>query len=515
MSNLDYIKSYLIKVGVDVDNNSVNKYDQFIKKTEIKFGELAKKLGKYGVTINAIFDSILVGSYKFASGIAKADMDLQRLAKHMYMSRDSAKALQTTLDAMGLDQGDLQDIALNPELTQQYRELLKLSRSLGTPDSVKETLKDIRSIRFEFSKLNVIFSHFTERVINFAFRSLGKPAKDFKKFLQDFNQKFAKNIDAWAQRIGTALGIIVRLALRFKELLHDVSDFVSSIWNKLGKIEKGIVLAIGAIGLAIKASPLWSFFAAINGILLLLDDYKVYKQGGVSANALKPLWKGVDNQLNNPDSLFNRLKTMLKEVFNLEVIEQKLETIKDKITGFNFRAFGEKLEEGLKNHWENIKLFWENFEPFKKIREILNSFWEWIKQKFGIGKEHDYSKPSSKFYTQKVTAPKDPQTGLGLNYGGLPTNPWSEKGHNRLLQWAENEKAKEYEKHQTPISNTKSNFYPDALNTPRDVGNQTLIPYSGVINQEFNFQFQGVENPYEFSNQFSTIIRNNKPKLVY
>ena len=282
MSNLDYIKSYLIKVGVDVDNNSVNKYDNFVKKTDLKFSELAKKIATTAVKINGIFDTILVGAYKFGSGIAKADMDLQRLSKRMYMSRDSAKALQTTLNAMGMDRGDLQDIALNPELTAQYRELLKLSRSLGTPDSVKETLRDIRAIRFEFSKLNVIFSHFTERVVHFAFKSIGKPARDFKKFLNDFNTRFAKQIDAWAQRIGTALGIIVRLALRFKELLKNISDLISGLWGKLTGIQKGVIAAIGAISLVIKASPIWRLITIISGFLMLLDDYKVYKEGGVS-----------------------------------------------------------------------------------------------------------------------------------------------------------------------------------------------------------------------------------------
>ena len=516
MNNLDYIKSYLIKVGVDVDNNSVQKYDQFVKKTGIKFGELAKKIGKYGAAINGIFDSILVGSYKFASGIAKADMDLQRLSKRMYMSRDSAKALQTTLNAMGLDQSNLQDIALNPELTQQYRELIKLSRSLGTPDSVKETLRDIRSIRFEFSKLNVIFSHFTERVVHFAFRSLGKPAKEFKKFLQEFNQRFAKNIDSWAQRIGTALGIIVRLAMRFKELLKDISGFVSTIWSKLGKLEKGIIVAIGAVGLALKASPLWAFFAAINGILLLLDDYKVYKQGGVSANVLKPVWRGVDNQLNNPDSIFNKIKDLIKETFNFDVLIQRLEEVKNKIKEFDWG----KLKSLLNDSWDSLKekvSGWYNSSTLKSILDeigrIFREFWNWIKEKLGIGKT-DLSKPSRKFYTQEIKHPTDPATGMGLNYGGLPVNPWTEEGKNRLVQWKENEKAKQYEKNQTLLPGVKPNFYPDILNTPRDNGDQTLIPYSGIINQEFNFEFQGVENPYEFSNTLQTIIRNNKPRFV-
>lgn len=513
MSNLDYIKSYLIKVGVDVDNNSVNKYDNFIKKTDFKFSALVKKIGSAAVKVNAFYDALLIGAYKFSSSIAKADMDLQKLSKRMYMSRDSAKALQTTLNAMGLDQSDLQDIALNPELTAQYRELLKLSRSLGTPDSVKETLRDIRAIGFEFSKLNVIFSHFTERVVHFAFKSLGKPARDFKKFLNDFNTRFAKQIDAWAQRIGTALGIIVRLAFRFKELLKNISDLISGLWGKLTGIQKGIIAAIGAISLVIKASSIWRLITIISGFLMLLDDYKVYKQGGVSANILKPVWRTVDNQLNNPDSIFNKIRDLIKETFNFEVLTQKLEDVKNKIKEFDFDKFGEKLKEGLKNHWENIKKFWENFEPLKKVREILEAFWNWLKEKLGIGKR-DLSKPSKNFYTQKVPHPTDPKTGLGLNYEGLPTNPWTEEGQNRLKEVVKVRKAKEYEKNQTLLPGVKPNSYPDILNAPRDSGTQTLIPYSGVINQEFNFEFQGVEDPYSFSNTLQTIIRNNKPRFV-
>jgi len=103
---------------------------------------------------------------------------------------------------------------------------------------------------------------------------------------------------------------------------------------------------------------------------------------------------------------------------------------------------------------------------------------------------------------------------MGLNYGGLPANPWTEEGQNRLKEIAKVRKAKEYEKNQTLLPGVKPNSYPDILNAPRDSGTQTLIPYSGVINQEFNFEFQGVEDPYSFSNTLQTIIRNNKPRFV-
>ena len=394
MSNLDYIKSYLIKVGVDVDGNSINKYDQFIKKTDSKIGNLVKKIAGYGVKVNAFWDTILVGSYKFSTSIAKADMELQKLSRRMYMSRDSAKALQTTLNAMGLDQSDLQDIALNPELTQQYRELLRLSRSLGTPDSVKETLKDIRSISFEFSRLNVIFSHFMERVVHFAFRTLGKPARDFKKFLQDFNQRFAKNIDTWAKRIGTTLGIIVRLALRFKELLADIGGYISSLWSKLTKLQKGIILAIGAIGVALKAGPFGTLLTLISGLLMLFDDYKVYKEGGVSANVLKPVWRQVDNQLNNPDSIFNRLKDTLTEVFDPENIKRQIGELTKKINTWyeeflknhpvlkslleEVTGWTDKIVQGIKalfNPEERAKIIQDIKTKIEEISNFINLFW--------------------------------------------------------------------------------------------------------------------------------------------
>ena len=556
MSNLDYIKSYLIKVGVDVDGNTVNKYDQFIKKTDSKLGNLVKKISGYGVKVNVFWDTILVGSYKFGSSIAKADMDLQKLARRMYMSRDSAKALQTTLNAMGLDQGDLQDIALNPELTGQYRELLRLSRSLGTPEGVKETLKDIRSINFEFSKLNVIFSHFMERVVHFAFRTLGKPAKDFKKFLQDFNERFAKNIDAWAKRIGTALGIIVRLAIRFKEILAVIGESISSIWSKLTKLQKGIILAIGAIGVALKAGPFGTLLTMISGLLMLFDDYKVYKEGGVSAKALKPLWRQVDNQLNNPDSMFNKLKNIIKEAFSdplqlFSDIKTKLETwyedfktnhpiigniltkveglaqsiseslgklfdpegrkqllndIKEKFSKLsswidNFfldlQAWYHKNLEDFKNWYSN---FIENSPLLKGIRDGIIDVVNWIREKLGLDPIQKPNPNQPKIYGAGVGNPKILSSSASMD---LPKNPWNKEGYNRLQMIANTERMMKEGK--------RDESWKDFGYLPKDLWHSDRRT---TLQQIFNFKIEGVQKPEELAREFSTIVRNNKPNLV-
>jgi hypothetical protein len=556
MSNLDYIKSYLIKVGVDVDGNTVNKYDQFIKKTDSKLGNLVKKISGYGVKVNAFWDAILVGSYKFGSSIAKADMDLQKLARRMYMSRDSAKALQTTLNAMGLDQGDLQDIALNPELTGQYRELLRLSRSLGTPEGVKETLKDIRSINFEFSKLNVIFSHFMERVVHFAFRTLGKPAKDFRKFLQDFNERFAKNIDAWAKRIGTALGIIVRLAVRFKQLLADAGGYISGLWSKLSKLQKGIVLAIGAIGIALKASPLWKLIALISGFLMLIDDYKVYKEGGVSAKVLKPVWRQVDNQLNNPDSMFNKLKDIISESISdplglLKEIKSKLEgwyedfktnhpiisNILTKVEGLaqsiseslsklfdpegrkqlisDIKEKFSKLSSWIDNFFLDLQAWYhknlsdfqnwydnliENSPTLKAIRDGLIDIVNWIREKLGLPLIEKPDPNQPKILGSGKS--KDSKLLSDVTSLELPKNPWSPEGYERLQRIAATQKMKGPKEDQS---------WKDFGYLPKDIWHSDRRTN---LQQIFNFKIEGIQKPEELAKEFSTIVRNNKPNLV-
>ena len=479
-NNLDYIKSYLIKLGVDIDSNEISKWESGLKKVDSGFKSTVSKLVSSYKGIASIYTSMGLAIAKFASSVADSDMELQRLSKTMYMSRDSAKALKTTLDSMGLGISDLRDIALNPELTRQYRELISLSQSIGTPKAVKDSLKDIRGINFELNKTRTIISYFIERVTHFIYDTARGPAQKFRNFMVNFNTRFAKNIGNWAESLGKVLGNVLRLVLRLGETLLSVVSVLGKVWDKLSGISKGFIGALFLINRIIKGSPIWRLVTIFTSFLMLLDDYKTFREGGISANLLKPVWKVVEDQRKDPNSgwnfLINSIKSLIDSINSLiewfkEFIIKLEKSLVGRALGFGEdkpRTFtGENPTERIINqqrYVENVS-FWDRF-----LSDISGG-------RFGISQEQ--------FLTQI-------QEGNNLTPIIYP-----EQFDNRLL----NEEL-------TPI--TTNNMTPITTNNS-SINNSST---NSNINQTFNFNVSNVKDPNRFVQDVSTIIRNNRSRLV-
>lgn len=458
MASLDYIKSYLIRLGVDIDSNEISKWDSSLKKLDKGFKSTVSGLFKSYSKIGGIFSTLTVGIAKFTDSVAKSDMEMQRFARRMYMSRDSAKALQTTLDSMGLNGvSDLQDVALNPELLRQYKELISLSQSLNTPKAIKESLKDIRSIFFEFDKFQAIFSYFTERVTHFIYTTVGEPAKKFYKFLQDFNSSFSKNISSWAENLGRVLGNIVRLTLRLGEGLVWVVNSLNKIWNSLSSLSKGVIGSIFLINRIIKGSPIWKLVTVFTSFLMLLDDYKTYKEGGISAKVLKPVWSFVDQQRNDPNSGWNFLVESIKNL--IKSINWLISKISEFIDAIRLSRLGQLFGLGPEN--QEGMLIGDN--PSDRITNQLN----YIKD--------------VPFWQRLVSQ-------IPLSTGGITQ--------------------KEY------IESRINNLDPNLINPSNNMVTNNSSTNNSSINQNFTFNVSGINNPDQFTQKVASLIRNNKSRLV-
>ena len=471
MSNLDYIKSYLVRLGVDISPSDLSKWDNGLKKIDTGFRSTVKNLVSSYSKVSGIFASTSIAIGKFVESVAQSDMEMQRFAQRMYMSRDSAKALQTTLDSMGLDGiHDLQDVALNPELTRQYRELIDLSRSLTTPKAVKESLKDIRSISQEFNKLQTIVTYFMERVAHFIYQTASTPAKRFQQFLNNFNVKFSKNISNWAESLGKILGSILRLSLRLGEALTSIINSVKNLWNSLSGLSKGFIGALFLINRIIKGSPIWRLMTVFSAFLLLLDDYKTYREGGISAKILKPVWGFVDKQREDPNSgwnfLVNSIKNLIDGVKNLiEGIKTLIKMFTDFLNDLKNSRFGKIF--GLDN--ENPTMVGNN------IRERITNHIDYIKNVSLL---------------DRILS--------GISGGRLGISP-----------------QEYYESRLHNVNNDKQMYTPTPRTEDRISQMYTPTPRTeDRISQNFIFNVNGINNPNQFINEVSTLIRNNKSRLV-
>lgn len=287
----DTLKEYLVKIGIDIPMAEIQKFNHHMESFDKGVFGLVKRLNNFLSGWKAVIVASTAAAKKIASftfETAKADLETQKLAKHMYLTNDSAKTLNRTLDAMGLQFHDLQDVALSPELFNQYRELVKLGKELTGGEEISNSLQKVREVGFEFTKLKMTLSYLGERVAYYISKVLDSPTgKAFMNGLKSFNNFLKNNLDSIARKIAAVLGYIVRMALR-------VSQIIGSGWNlikrgyewledKLHGFGKTLVAVMTAVGVALMMGPVGKFFLLLQAILLVIDDYMTYKEGGIYA----------------------------------------------------------------------------------------------------------------------------------------------------------------------------------------------------------------------------------------
>lgn len=493
MSNIDYIKSYMIRLGIDVDDISLNKWDSTLKKLDSSFGSVSNNLeksdkkisssiknklallSKSAIRLAGVFTTASIGIGKFMQSIANSDMETQKFARNLYLSTDRAKALQNTLNAMDLSMGDLQDVAYNPELLQRYKEFLSLAKSFKAPAGMKESFKDIRSIFAEFQKFNLIFNYFRERVVHFIYNTVKVPAQKFKDFLHTFNNKFAININKWAEKLGTLLGIVLRVGLRVGEALKNIAAFIARLWDRLSGFNKKFIAGFFLLNRLIKASPIWRMMTLLTGISLLYDDYKTFNENGISSEKLKPVWQFVNEQRDNPDSTFNMILKGIEKL--IDIVNNLAELIKAIWQDFKASKLGK---------WAGLQ---EDSLEEKKDGET-NSFTLKLGEKLGLW---ELKRPTKEENPEPIITPilwENPE----LMKTPIPLE------NNRLVPIINKQNSnKSKDRFKSEISSTEENNYDKS-----------------TINQTFNFNLNtdSLQNPQTFFEDFANIIRNNKSSMV-
>jgi hypothetical protein len=316
----DVIKEYLVSLGFTIDISAYNKFTRTLNKvtTEITkhTGEMSKGYVMAGSAIVMTLAAVGASTVKLFSEVAKADLEYQKFAMHMFMSKDAAKDMKIAMDAMG---ASMEEIAWNPELRKQYNELVRDQQNMRTPADAGKQLKTIRDIEFEFTRLKVSVTKAFEWIAYHLFKHLAGPIKQVKEALKGMNDWLQFNMPAWTSKVAYALHMLIDVGKSVSRLALTILDGLKEIWGILPTWAKYVA---GYIVLAM--SPFLGWAALISGAILLIDDFYANLDGRKSSKTLSPLWNALLN-----------ITSMIK--WNMILIAQYW----DKISGNDKRSFSQ------------------------------------------------------------------------------------------------------------------------------------------------------------------------------
>lgn len=342
---LDVLKSYLVSLGFQVDNASFNKSQQSVKAMDKAVegfaGNTVKNFATAGTAVASFFVAANIGIAKYMQGLAKADLQNEMFARRMWMSKENAVAYKNALSALGAEQ---QDLYLSPELLERFKELRSQASMLTAPDEYNDQMKQIRNITFEFQRLKLESTYAMQWVGYYLSKYLAKPISDIKKMMKDLNDSISKNMPSWTKDVAQVLSWIVRLGSSgvwaIQKLFHAMDEL-----SPKTKVAGSAILGLFAL---MRMGPIGWMIAGLTTLLLLLDDYKTYSEGGDSLFGSE--WEKLDNfkKTLEDDGTFSGFQKSLDDIstsfFN---IITDMNIIADKLAnGLGFEDFEDMLNKG-------------------------------------------------------------------------------------------------------------------------------------------------------------------------
>lgn len=181
--------------------------------------------------------------------VANADQEFRLLGMHMYMSKDAARSLKITMDALGQP---LENLAWDPELRERAARLIELQRNAAPGGDFEAQMHKVRAIRNEFAGMEVEVQYLGMHVVQDFMKALGMGPDDLLAKLRGFND--------W---VSTRMPEISR---------HIVNDFLP-VWRNVVEVLKatgeaakqGVIVFTNLVGLL-------SGDTSIQGTALSLDN---------------------------------------------------------------------------------------------------------------------------------------------------------------------------------------------------------------------------------------------------
>lgn len=251
MPPTDVIKSYLVRLGFDVDGAQVYKFEATLQRAGVAAERMVRNMTgdfiKGGTAIVGALAGIATGTIAMMEHVSQADLGYKLFARRMFMTEDAAKKLKIATDALGYS---LEEIIWGPpELAERYRNLIRdqerLLKSLGGADFDRQ-MRRLRDIRFEFTEIGVSVKYLGMDIVRHLARTILGDDDTVRDKIRGWNEWLMNSLDKIASRIATDLAPLVR---SLGELIGSIftQEHLDAMLKWFDKLTQGLTMTIGLV----------------------------------------------------------------------------------------------------------------------------------------------------------------------------------------------------------------------------------------------------------------------------
>lgn len=372
MAGTDVIKEYLVSMGLQ--DNFTDNFNKVLDDSGKKMGKFAHTFaGKFALAGVAVVSATTIANIavgKFLGNLAKSDLAMEMYAKSIGKTKHEAIKLDTTLKAMGRT---LEEVNSNAELKMNFEKLQKDAEKVQPPD-MSEGMKQIREIQLEFVRLKQNATYALNWVGYYLTKYLKDPIEKIQKGFKGLNDIVIKNMPKWTDNIAKVLSWVVRLGTTLVRGATTAYKAIKRIFDMIPREIKIVGAALIGLGLLIRAGPIGKLAMVITGLLLLLDDFYTYIDGGDAL--LGGFWQrliDIYETLKNSGAIDKFKESMTNA---LKFASDKVIALKDYVIDlFNKFKESDSIEKFIKLLKNIIDIVGLIIKPISAVgREIIDAF---------------------------------------------------------------------------------------------------------------------------------------------
>jgi hypothetical protein len=282
------IKSYLISLGFEADDNMYRKFSTALAKASSEVEKntsiMSNAYVKSGGIIVGAIGTIVASTTMLLDSLAKADLGYEKYAMRMYMARDAAKQFKIVTDSMG---ESLEDIAWIPELNEKYKALMAEAKKMELPKEYQEEMKMIRGIGFEFTRLKVESIYGLQWIGHNLIKNLKDPLTGVKGSFKDLNDYIVEKMPEWSEKIATTFGNMLAILKDNTMQLGELGGKLKDFWDNLSPESKKAAIVAGGVGAFIYGGPKVKAMVALGALSTVSSEQEAMKRG---EKTVLPTW---------------------------------------------------------------------------------------------------------------------------------------------------------------------------------------------------------------------------------
>lgn len=303
---------YLVPLGFDINTDGIKGFFSMVDEGRKKISEFSfisnNKILQTVNTYVGLAAKAAEATLDFTQSVASFDKNMELEARKMWMTKDAYMAVNQAVTQLGYSMDDIGTIALDPELSSQFRQLYSMTQDFqGDYNKFSESLRTMREFEFKFKQFSLLGNYFLKilggSLVKYFEGPLGEANSSLSDIIVKLQKDMPKYVDIATRKIGPFISSMIR---KGKGLL----DVTKSVYTYFSKNPEALSRTLKAL------SVIYTLLNPVKGLALFIFSKISEYVGDINDGTvdMEKKWGGVKRFVESVADLLGTIYDFVKKI---------------------------------------------------------------------------------------------------------------------------------------------------------------------------------------------------------